>query len=225
MREIAPNTELPESITDWAEPQKISLNLAIAVIILLITAFGLGSFYIYRLYFQPPSLGTALERELYSYQTALEKNPADLATRVNLALLYYRIGREKEAIAELQNALDINPKYSEAHIQLALIYLQKKEEKLAVKHLKLAAKAESKDELVYYELGKIALKNEQYQQAINYFEQVVKLNPVLADAHYFLGLTEEKIHNKESAKQHYQEALKYIPDYQKAKEGLARVGN
>jgi tetratricopeptide (TPR) repeat protein len=214
----------PALAADLPETEKVSLNLALLVILFLTAAFVLGGLYIYRLYFQPPSLRTALERELYNYQTALAKNPADLATRVNLALLYYRVGKDKEAINELNNALEINPKYSEAHLELGLIYLQKQEKKLAIKHLQQAAKT-SKDEVAYYELGKIALKDKNYQKAIVYLEKVIKLNPILADAHYLLGLAEEKIRQKDLAKQHYQEALKYIPDYQKAKAGLARVGN
>lgn len=210
--------------TNLPETEKVSLNLAVLVILFLTAAFVLSGLYIYRLYFQPPSLRTALERELYNYQAALVKNPADLATRVNLALLYYRIGKEKEAINELNNTLEINPNYSEAHLELGLIYLQKNNKGLAVKHLQQAAKT-SKDEVAYYELGKLALKDKNYQKAIVYLEKVIQLNPILADAHYLLGVAEEKIQQKDLAKQHYQEALKYIPDYQKAKAGLVRVGN
>lgn len=206
------------------ETEKVSLGLAVLVILFLTSAFVLGGVYIYRLYFQPPSLRTALERELYTYQTALAKNPADLATRVNLALLYYRIGKDKEAINELNNAIEINPNYGEAHLELGLIYLQKKEKGLAVKHLQQAAKT-AKDEVAFYELGKLALKDKNYQKAIVYLEKVIQLNPILADAHYLLGVAAEKIQQKDLARQHYQEALKYIPDYQKAKAGLVRVGN
>lgn len=227
MSKIAPgfNSETKAVAADWPEQEKINLSLAVIIILLLVIAFMLGGLLIYRLYFQPPSIRTALERELVNYQTALEKNPADLATRVNLALLYYRSGKEKQAIAELNNALAIDSNYSEAHMQLGLIYLQKQQKNLAVKHLKKAAAVGTKDEVAYYELGKIALKDKHYAEAISYFEQVVKLNPILADAHYLLGLSAEKINNKQTAKLHYQEALKYIPDYQEAKEGLTRVGN
>lgn len=194
-----------------------------AIIFFVVALFVLSALIIRRVYMQTPRVTSALERELVAYQGRLEKKPNDLRVRVAIAQVYARMGDKTRAVAELEKVLEVKSDYWDALFQLGMIHLNSNKKAEAISQFKKAAKAKPDDELAYYQLGTIAYKDGRYKNAAVYMEKTVEISPILADGHYYLASSYEHLGEKEQAKRQYEEALKYIPDYEQAKDGLARV--
>jgi adenylate cyclase len=52
------------------------------------------------------------EEAITAYKKALQKNPDDIFTHINLAVTYVKLGREEEARAETKEVIRIHPKFS-----------------------------------------------------------------------------------------------------------------
>ena len=55
------------------------------------------------------------EEAITAYKKALQKNPDDIFSHINIAWTYIKMGREEEARAEAKEVIRINPKFSLAH--------------------------------------------------------------------------------------------------------------
>lgn len=194
-----------------------------AIIFFVVVLFVLSALIIRRVYMQTPRVTSALERELVAYQGRLKEKPNDLQVRVAIAQVYARMGDKTRAISELEDVLEVKSDYWDALFQLGMIHLSSNRKAEAISQFKKAAKAKPDDELAYYQLGTIAYKDGKYKDAALYMEKTVKISPILADGHYYLASSYEHLGEKDLAKRQYEEALKYIPDYEQAKDGLARV--
>jgi len=60
------------------------------------------------------------EEAITAYKKALQKNPDDIFTHLNLAVTYVKLGREEEAQAKAKEVIRIHPKYSLAHFAKTL---------------------------------------------------------------------------------------------------------
>ena len=65
---------------------------------------------------------------------AIEINPKELTYRAELAVVNIRVGRNEEAIKQLQEALSIDANYAEAYRLMGLAYVQMKKKEEARKH-------------------------------------------------------------------------------------------
>jgi len=52
------------------------------------------------------------EEAITTYKKALQKNPDDIFTHIDLAVIYVRLGRYEEARAEAKEVIRIHPKFS-----------------------------------------------------------------------------------------------------------------
>lgn len=75
----------------------------------------------------------------------------------------------------------------------------------------------------FHRLGIIYIEKDSLDKAYENFNIAVSVKPEFGIAYYYRGYTSELQGKLESAKVDYQNILNFEPDYQKAKEGLARV--
>ena len=78
------------------------------------------------------------QRALDDWAKAIEINPKELTYRAELAVVNIRVGRNEEAIKQLQEALTIDANYAEAYRLMGLAYVQMKKKEEARKHFEKA---------------------------------------------------------------------------------------
>ena len=78
------------------------------------------------------------QRALDDWTKAIEINPKELTYRAELAVVNIRVGRNEEAIKQLQEALSIDANYAEAYRLMGLAYVQMKKKEEARKHFEKA---------------------------------------------------------------------------------------
>lgn len=218
--------------TDFKESEKpkksrpeeiISLWLAGSIIFFLALIFVIAALIIHKVYFQPPTIRTAIERDLVKFKTAIKNNPRGAEAYVGLAGIYLELEQPKKAIGELNKAIELEPRSWNANFELGMAYDALDEADEAVSYFWKAAAIDTDNELAFYQIGKLYKKQELYGQAIQAFRRTLKLNPTLSDAHYYLGFCYEKTDKIELARREYREALKYVDKYPEAEKALRRL--
>jgi tetratricopeptide (TPR) repeat protein len=80
-------------------------------------------------------------------QRALEVNPNNVESLINLGILFKKRGQLEQAMKSFQKALTLNPLQGEIHYNLGLVYEQAKKFQLAIEHyqtfINLSAKTHS----------------------------------------------------------------------------------
>lgn len=223
------STEDPEIYLDKTVDQEnplsdeISLWLAGSIILFLILVFFVVGLIVRKVYFQPPVIRTAIERDIFRYRETIKNNPRDSEAHVGLASIYNEIEQPKKAVRELNTALALNPRSWNAHFELGIAYEAMGEPGNATSHFWRAANIDPSNELAFYQLGRLYEKQKDYNRAVQAFKKTLEINPTLADAHYHLGRCYEATNKADLAKQEYREALRYIKGYQEAEEALKRL--
>jgi len=202
-----------------------SVWLVRVIVVLFIAALVLSGLIVKAVFFTKKVPRTAVERDLMKYQAAVKKNPSDWQSRISLGLTYYTMEDYESAIRDLKLAIKLKPRASNGHYYIALAYLGKKDTEKAVKELESAIELDTQHDLARYQLANIYMKQNKYEQAITQLKKCLEINPVDANYHYSLGLAYEKTNHKSLAKKEFQEALKYVPDFEEAKEALRRLSS
>jgi len=203
--------------------ERISLWLAGSIILFLVIVFAVAALIVQKVYFQPPVVRTAVERDLIKYKEAVKLNPRDAEAYVGLAGVYLEIEEVDKAIGQLDKAIEIEPRSWNAHFELGMAYISKQEPNIAASHFWQATSIDPNNELAFYQLGKLYQDQKQYGQAVQAFQRTLKINPTPADAHYFLGCCYEKTNKSDLAIKEYREALKYVQSYPEAEKALKRL--
>jgi len=214
-----------DTATNSAETrsEEISLWLAGTIVFFLILVFVVAGLIVHKVYFQPPVIRTAVERDLVRYQAAIKSNPKDAGAYIGLAGVYLQTEQPEKAIKELNTALEIKPRSWNAHFELGMAYDAIGEKNNAISHFWQAASIDPENELAFYQLGMLYSKQKKYTQAIEAFKTTLRINPTLADAHYFLGRCYEDTGKVDNAKNEYRDALKYVTNYPEAKKALEKL--
>ncbi|HZD60932.1 MAG TPA: tetratricopeptide repeat protein [Anaerolineae bacterium] len=203
--------------------EKISIWLAGSILFFLLFMFAVAGLIVHKVYFKPPVVHTAAERDLIKYKAAIKKNPKDAEAHVGLAGIYLEAEQTDKAIEELNTAIKLDPHSWDARFELGMAYeaLNKTDE--AAHQFWLAASADPNNEYAFYQLGRLYHKQKLYGQAIQAYKKTLKINPTLADIHYYLGQCYEETNKRELAKREYKEALKYGDSSPEAKKALKRL--
>lgn len=203
--------------------EQISIWLVGAVTLFLIILFVITGLIVHWVYFQQPTVRTAIERDMLKYREAIKKNPRDADAYIGLADVYLEMQDPQSALNMLNKAIEIQPKSWNAQFEMGRAYEAQGKTNEAINHYAQATAIDPYYELAFYQLGRLYQKQKSYGQAIQAYEKTLKINPTLADAHYYLGNCYEKTNKIELAKSEYRESLKYVTDYAEAKEALKRL--
>lgn len=193
----------------------------ILVFFLLIVA--IAELILYFLYLNPRITSRA-ERDYYFFSQVIEENPENIQAYLALAEAYYKMKNFDKAISVLEEAekidsFDFRPFFEKGKI----LYESGKKSEARVAFEKAMKIAPGSIFPVFY-LGKIYFESERYPVAAFYFRKVIEIDSTSGDAHYMLGKTYEKMGLHRAAIEEYLETLKYLPDDEKARKALNRLG-
>ncbi len=79
-------------------------------------------------------------------------------------------------------------------------------------------------EEAFYNSGLIYLDLDSIPQAFEQFDLAIQASPLHVRAHFYRGYCLERLGDRENAGADYRKALSFAPDYEAAREGLARLG-
>lgn len=134
--------------------------------------------------------GEAYEEALRRYREALNLDEEYAPTHVALAGLYMQLGREDDALAELEKAAALAPDNVFVLGQLGKLYLQRDEFEKGVDALERAAELDPDDAILRYWLG-VAYHYRSYtdvQKAVSTLEEAAQIAPDEAEIHYHLAM-------------------------------------
>ena len=142
--------------------------------------------------------------------------------------IYEKKGKEIEAIECYKEVTEIHPCNYEANNNLGRIYLKSKEEKdsdKAMKYLQAAndLKPYEKDNLVL--LGEAYEGKKKYEEAIEKYTIAHEIDSKDPDLSCTLGDTYLDVGQPDKAGYYYNHALSINPDYDRAKQGLIKIGS
>ncbi|MEO8236323.1 MAG: tetratricopeptide repeat protein [Flavobacterium sp.] len=120
---------------------------------------------------------TQLPQIIENYEKALQIDPKDKGSLVNLGVCYYRIKEYQKALDCTKKALQINPNDITLFGNLADIYFMKKQYDLAILNYKKAIQNKSIQYNTYNFYGAALFNSKEYQKAIAIFEDGLKLYP------------------------------------------------
>ncbi len=132
--------------------------------------------------------GEYLDRAIEEFRKAMAADPDSLFLRVELAELYFRMGRIAEAVRDCEAVLAINPDQIDAHRLLAHIYWrtlaqsqpeQSTRESLgkAIVHFEALSRLESKDPDNLLVLGRLYRMNNQNDKAEEVYKKILNASP------------------------------------------------
>lgn len=197
--------------------------LALLVLVLLLAVAALGG-YLIRGAIVDSRVETPSEFAVEDLEAQVEANPEDPERLLALGYAYQQEARYEEALDLYEQALALDSGNTGAlynkGVALTLLGRAKEAEDAYWKVLEvapdhaLAAKA----------LGEYYVAKKQYKSALVALEPVIEARPQYADLQYLAGYSCEQLGITETAITYYRGALIYNPDYQEAKDGLARLG-
>lgn len=141
-----------------------------------------------------------LDRSIAEYKKAMEGDPESLFLRVELAELYFQMGRIADAVRDTEEVLKINPDQREAHRLLAHIYWRNLGQS-------------QPDQVTKESLGK----------AILHFEALSRIDPKDVDNDLMLGRLYRLNNQGDKAEEVFKRILKSSPDSKPALDGLAQL--
>lgn len=169
---------------------------------------------------------SGLERDYLVLAAALKDKPKDPAVLMTLAETEYELGKKKDALDHAARAVEYaegKPDYSIRYAQILLLDgdLSKAEE-MARKEIKLDTNKENAG--ARFILGQILFAEGKTDDAIQLMEQGLELDYTAADMRVIYAEMLAKAGKKDRAVEEYQTALKFLPDSQRAIDGLAALG-
>jgi tetratricopeptide (TPR) repeat protein len=131
----------------------------------------------------------AVKSGMQELATALELDPKNARTHLNLGSVYLQNGQEFLAKTEFEKALQIDPWFAEAHNNLGLILSKSNQADRAEEHFRLAADLDPQYLEAIFNLGLSLRALSRLDGALAAFRRAAELAPDNAQVQYALGLT------------------------------------
>jgi tetratricopeptide (TPR) repeat protein len=114
-------------------------------------------------------------------------DPDDFAARNALGVEYFQIGRQDNALEQLNAALRLKPDHAVANFNISLIEMLQGHLDEAAAHLRKAIAVRRDYAEAHNNLGILLLRQGSVAPAVAEFREVLRIHPDSADAHYNLG--------------------------------------
>jgi predicted CXXCH cytochrome family protein len=191
--------------------------------------------------YYPKSLPASPDRDLYlalaqvaqrsnlkdgipQFEAALAKHkPSSPEFYFELAQVYLKRDRRKEAITNYQLALERNPGFAPALRSLGAALLESGETTRAIETLERARTSAPRDAVTRLELGKAYQQTGRLPQAITEVQEAARLDPDLTGAHHTLANLLNETGDPARAEQEYREAIRIQPDFAEAHNDLGNL--
>ncbi|MBF0380249.1 MAG: tetratricopeptide repeat protein [Magnetococcales bacterium] len=164
--------------------------------------------------------GGQIEDAILWYRKALEYNPTDLASLLNMGAALQGRGEITEAIACYQKAITIKPDYPNAYCNLGVAYQDLGRLDEAIKTLKKAIELAPEFPDALSNLGNALFKNGDIDEAIIYCKKAIAIKPDYAEALSNLGNCLKEQDSYEEAISCLQKAIAIKPDFAEAYSNL-----
>lgn len=189
-------------------------GLRIAIVAVAIGMTLAAGFMVYRAVVQ----GNEAPRNYWEYQMRVWKNtirgnPQSPVGYENLGYVYYRMGRNRQAVNTLKQSIALDPKRVMALINLGRTYKQMGQEDLAIKYmLRGTALALGTNKAApYFEVGEIYRARNDIPNAIKYYKLSVAADRTIWNTHIELGEIYEEQKKFDIALAEFGQALKFHP--------------
>lgn len=134
-----------------------------------------------------------VDKAISEYKLAMEADPGSLFLRIELADLYWRIGRTDDAVHESEAVLKVNPNQADAHRLLGHIYLHNLSDAQAsaaskdnlhnaITHFEALARLDQSDADNFVILGRLYRMNNEPAKAQEAFKKILSSDPTLRNA-------------------------------------------
>lgn len=118
-----------------------------------------------------------LEEAVNSYNKAIEVKPNYAPAHFELAILYDRLGKTKEAIAKMENSFQLAPRDTGVLFQLGVLYYKDSQFEKAKQAFASAVSIDPNFSNARYFLGLLYDREGNKEAAIAQFEKIAELNP------------------------------------------------
>lgn len=180
---------------------------AVAVIVAVITS-------------GPPAEPPQVER----WRLEVERNPNDMAARLQLGFAYQAAGDNEQALAEYDAVLKQEPRNTAAIYNRAVVLRESGEDKLAEEAFWDVLEIEPEHVGAAAQLGRYYASRNEYRSVLAAVRPVVGVHPESAELQYLTGLAYENLGERSWAIARYRLALKASGDMVEARQGLQRLG-
>jgi len=139
---------------------------------------------------------TPVNRAIADLKKKIEKNPSNLALRMDLAQAYTVAGQDREATEQYQQVLSRSKNHIAAISGLGFIASRQGDWKQAEQYWRRAtkimevqptAKMSKQYETANFYLGTTLLEQKKYEEAIGFFKEALRVNRSASDTHYLLA--------------------------------------
>ena len=163
-----------------------------------------------------------LDEAVRFFEAGLGLEPDQIKLLDGLGTAQYMLKNYPKAVEAFQRITELDPQNGKAFTNLGAVYNRLGEYELAVSALRKGVQRE-KTSVGFYNLG-IAQKNiGQIAMAVSAYQQAVRIDPLNADAYLNLANCLIEMKNLRKAIESYQKALELRPNFEAAKQGLAKA--
>jgi tetratricopeptide (TPR) repeat protein len=201
------------------------LTAAVAVLVLAVVGFaGYFGYTVYRDK-QAAEDATPALRVVKVAQAQVKATPNDAVARVRLAEALAAVGRQQEAISQLNAAIKINPQHIGAYLDLGLLARQVNKPAQAQQYFQkvvdLTSGSDYQDvnqyrETAFYNLGLLAYADKRYDDAIGSFKAALRIRNDASDTYYYLARALYMNDEVDGAIQNIRTAITFDPNFAQA---------
>ena len=152
---------------------------------------------------------------------ALEIEPKNLGTIMNLGTAYKELGEFDESIKFYNKVLEIDPNHVNANYNIAVVFYKLGKATEAKKYLEKTVSIQSNYALAYYTLANVYSELREYNKAISSYKKAIEINPKSAPAYNNLGLLFRQLNDSKNAIISYEKAIEIKPNHSGAYHNLA----
>ena len=135
-------------------------------------------------------------------------------SRLNLGVLYNRLGRNEDALRMYNEVIEIEPTYGPAHYSLGLLYAEMNRLDKTVEYLKQAIVLSPENLRAHYNLG-LALQNiDRSGEAEEVYLNALKVAPEYWEIHNAIGILYFQQGNLVQSKYHIDRLVSQFPNNQ-----------
>lgn len=171
-----------------------------------------------------------LEERINHYRAQIEKNPDDLASWSELALIYLSQRRRPEAIEAFENVVRLQPNNSRARVALGDLYDETSEFSKSIaaytRALELGGEQINKEALrkqIVLVLAKKSYADDHLDLAETQFKSILEQDPNNFLAHFYMGLILTREERYEEALNAYLEVVRIVPAHLAARLNIAML--
>jgi tetratricopeptide (TPR) repeat protein len=163
-----------------------------------------------------------LSESVTRFQRALELQPSDDVTRIQLAEVLHRRGRVNNALQECALIMQVQPDHVEARLLASRLLAESGNPSAAETQLRAVLAREPDRVDARTNLGIILATVGRLDESVTEFSRSLKLRSD-PDTHFNLARVLAQQGSLDEARRHYQQALQLRPDFTAADEALSRL--